>query len=349
MKKTHVAAVAIAAAVVIALAATVAYLQISPSQSGTSGQLSIMGVDPPISASGVSDSSIHYNSVYAHPAGSDMSSGWVQVAGSGNFDLMAGQGTAQTIATSQVNAAAYDAFKINVDSAKVTYQGQQYVATVASTTLTAQSQSKVQVNDSAKAAAVVDLRSFIMNTGNSSQPQFVFSATAVATAVPPQALLSLSLQLGGTADLSGNAWWSTFMTQTSTDVSSDVVLTATSVSVNLHNTGSASAEAQEVIVTPVSASLTGSATLPSSLSGSAVFTVGGSGSLQQTTSVQSAYLLTGGTTMSAGSSANLQFTGTIALNFGQGTLHISGIIPGQQYLVTVIGANTYTSAVVVAS
>ncbi len=351
MKKTYVAAVAIAAAFIIALAAAVADLQYQPSLTGQSGsgQLAVMGTDPPVTASGVSDSHIHYNSVSAHKAGSDMSSGWVQVSGSGDLDLMATQGSAQTIAASQVSAGTYDAVRFNVDSAKVTYQGQEYVATVASTTLTAQSQSKVQVNDSAKAAALVDLRTFIVNTGNTSNPQFIFSATAVATSVPPQALLSISLQLGSSADLSGQAWWTTFVAQTSTNVDLSAQLTSSNMVLSMHNSGEASADVQEVVVTPVSASAYASATLPSSFTGSAVFTVSGSGSLQQSTSIQSAALLTGGATLSSGGSTNLSYSGNIAMSFGAGTLHIAGVLAGQQYLVTVIGANTYASAIVVAS
>lgn len=348
MKKTFVAAVAITAAVLIALAAAVVYLQYLPSQSG-SGQLAIMGSDPAMAASGVSQSSIQYSSVSAHRAGSDMASGWTQVSGSGTLDLMASQGTAQTIATSQVNTGTYDAFRFNVDSAKVTYQGQEYVATVASTTLTAQSQTKVLVNDSAKAAALVDLRTFIVNTGNTSRPQFVFSATAVATSVPPQTLLSLSLQLGATADLSGSAWWTTFATQTSTDVAITGTLTSGTLMVNLHNSGYANAEVQEVVVTPISASAYGSASLPASFTGSAVFTVSGSGTLQQSTSLQAAALLEGGAQLNSGASTTLNFNGNVYMNFGSGSIQVNGVLTGQQYLVTVIGANTYASALVVAS
>ena len=180
MEKTFVAAIAIVAAIGIVLAAAVVLIQYqSPSQSGA-GKLAIMGTDPAVAASGVSDATIAYSSVYAHTAGSDMASGWTQVSGSGSMDLMASQGTVHTLAASQVSAASYDAFKFNVDSCKVVYQGQSYVTTVASTTITAESQSKVQVAANSSAAAVVDLRTFIENTATTSSPQFVFSATAGA-------------------------------------------------------------------------------------------------------------------------------------------------------------------------
>ena len=349
MKKTHVAAIAIVAALVIVLAAAIALVQYqSPSQSGA-GKLAVMGTDPAVAASGVSDATITYSSVYAHTAGSDMSSGWTQVSGSGSMDLMASQGTAQTLATSQVSAATYDAFRFNVDSCKVVYQGQSYVTTVASTTITAESQSKVQVNSSATAAAVVDLRTFIENTGSASSPQFVFSATAMATSVPPSTVAALSLQLGGTADLSAQGWWNAFVAQTSTSLDVSATLSGGSLTLELQNSGSANAQVQEVIVTPVSASGYAGVSLPASFSSSAVFTVSGSGSVQQDSSLQATAMLESGANISSGSSASLNYNGNIALGSTLGGVQISGILAGQEYIVTCIGANTYASTTVVAS
>ncbi|MDG6900795.1 MAG: DUF4382 domain-containing protein [Nitrososphaerota archaeon] len=349
MKKTIVAAIAIVAAIVIVLAAAVALVQYqSPSASG-SGKLAIIGTDPAVAASGVSDATIAYSSVYAHTAGSDMVSGWTQVSGSGSMDLMASQGTAQTLASSQVNAATYDAFKFNVDSCKVFYQGQSYVTTVASTTITAQSQSKVQVNSSSTAAAVVDLRTFIENTGSSSNPQFVFSATAEATNVPPSTLGSLSLQVGATASLSAQSWWSTFMSQTSASLNVGATLSSSSMVLEMQNSGNANAEIQEVIITPVSAWASAGASLPSSFSSSAIFTVSSSGTVQQSSSLQATALLSSGVTVSSGSAANLNFNGDINIGTAIGGVQVAGVVTGQQYIITCIGANTYASTTVVAS
>jgi Domain of unknown function (DUF4382) len=343
MKKTYVAAIAILAASVIVLAAAVALIQYQPSQSG-SGKLAIMGSDPAVASSGVSDATVAYSSVMAHPAGSDMASGWVQVSGAGTMDLMASQGTAKVLATSQVNAATYDAFRFNVDSCRVVYEGQTYAATVASTSLTAQSHNKVQVNSSSSAAALVDLRTFIMNTASSSSPQFVFSATAVATSVPPQSEATLSLQLGTTVDLSSEAWWSSFTSQTSTALNVAATVSSSSLVLNLQNSGSADAQVQEVIITPVSAFASLTASLPASFSGSAVFTASGSGSLQQSSTLQASTLLNSGAAVASGSTATLNYDGNIATSST-----FAGIVPGQQYVVTCIGANTYASTTVVAS
>jgi uncharacterized protein DUF4382 len=343
MKKTYVAAIAIAAAFVIVLAAAVALVQYQPSQTG-SGRLAVMGTDPPVTSSGVSDATASYSSVYAHQAGSDMASGWTQVSGSGTIDLMASQGTAQTLATSQVSAASYDSFKFNINSVNVVYQGQTYAATVASSTVTSTSQSQVLVASGSSAAAVVDLRTFVVNTAASSNPQFVFSASAVATSVPSSTLATLSLNIGGVVDLSGQAWWNTFVAQTSTNLNVAASLSSGSLSLQMQNSGSANAQAQEIIITPVSATTYTGASLPSSLSGSAVFTVSGSGSIQQSSAIQASSMLNGGASVASGASSTVNYTGSLST-----TSNFQGVVSGQQYIVTVIGANTYASTTVVAS
>lgn len=349
MKKTSVAAIAAIAALILVLAAAAALLQYqSPSHSG-SGKLTIMGTDPAVAASGVTDAQVSYSSVMAHQAGSDMASGWTQVSGSGTMDLMTSQSSAQALATSQVSAATYDAFKFNVDSCKVVYQGQTYAATVASTTLTAESQSAVHVNSSTSAAAIVDMRTFIQNTADTSRPQFVFSATAVATSVPPQTSATLTLTVGAIVDLSGETWWNSFVAQSSTHLGVVASLSGNSMVLNIHNTGSANGQVQEVIVTPVSASAFATATLPASFNSSAVFTVNGSGSVQQTTSLQASALLNSGASVNSGSSTNITFNGNISLNATISGVHVTGILTGQQYIITIIGANTYASTTVVAS
>ena len=347
MKKTTIATIAAVALLAVSAGVAIAYLQI-PQSPANAGQLSIFGTDPPVAASGVTYASVHYSSVAAHTAGSDMASGWTQVSGSGTLQLTGSAGAAQNLATSNVSAGAYDAFRFNVDSAKVTYQGRDYVATVASSTITAQSQNRVQVVHSAKAAAVVDLKTFLINTGTNSSPQFIFSASAAAQAIPSSALASLNLNVGSTATLSTQAWWSDFVASTTADVSLVSTVSGSSMTVNAVNTGSAKADIQEIIVTPISLTATASGSLPSSFTGSAVFTVNGTGTVQSTTSLQSTALLNAGASLASGASTTLSFNGNIQTNFGLVSVQLSGIVTGQEYLVTVIGANTYASTVVVA-
>jgi hypothetical protein len=126
-------------------------------------------------------------------------------------------------------------------------------------------------------------------------------------------------------------------------------LTSNSLNMQVRNTGNDSAHIQTVIVTPISVSGSANNSLPTSLSGSAVFTVDNRGSVQASNSLQAAALLDGtGTQLAPGTSTTLKYSGSMSLTFGLGSIQLSGIVSGQQYLVTVMGANTYVSAVVVA-
>ena len=60
-------------------------------------------------------------------------------------------------------------------------------------------------------------------------------------------------------------------------------------------------------------------------------------------------MLESGANISSGSSASLNYNGNIALGSTLGGVQISGILAGQEYIVTCIGANTYASTTVVAS
>jgi len=118
----------------------------------------------------------------------------------------------------------------------------------------------------------------------------------------------------------------------------------------MKNTGNDTANIQTVIITPISSGgAKASASLPTSLSGSAIFTVNSAGSLQASNSLQGAVLLGGSnSTLAAGSSTTLNYSGSISLGFGVIGIQLSGVVPGQQYLVTVMGANTFGSVVVTA-
>jgi len=319
-------------------------------QGSSTGDFAMWATDPPVVASGVTAATASYGALAVHSAGSSTTNGWTNIDGSGTINLMSSANVSQTVAAAKLQSGAYDMVRMSIKSASVTYEGKAYPATVASSNITSRLQSDVQVTSSQRAAAVLDLRTFVINAANSSQPQFVLSATAVSTTVPPSSTTSASMQVGAQTDLQGS-WWVGFNDQTSTRITiSSATLTSGSLSLQLKDTGNASANMQTIFITPVSA--TGSVTaqtLPSSFSSSAVLTVSGSGSVQSSNSLQVAALLGGsGAQCAAGSSTTLSYSGNISLGLGLAGIQLSGIVPGQQYLVTVMGANTYGSIVVTA-
>lgn len=314
------------------------------------GDFAVWATDPPVVASGVTAATATYDSLAVHTAGDSNSTGWVKLNATGTINLMSSANVSQTIASAKIQSGAYDIMRMGIKSATVTYHNQVYAATVASSNLTSKLQSQAQVSSTQSAAAIVDMRTFIINAANSSQPEFVFSACAKSTAVPPSQVTSTDTQVGSQTNLQGN-WWVGFNDQTSTNVTiTSTTLTSGSLDLQMKNTGNDTAHIQTIIITPVSSTTSlGVETMPASLAGSAVFTVGGSDSVQASNSLQAAALLGGnGTQCNAGSSTSLSYSGIISLGFGTVGLQLTGIIPGQQYVVTVMGANTYGSAVVTA-
>jgi uncharacterized protein DUF4382 len=319
-------------------------------QQGSTGDFAMMATDPPVVASGVTAASVTYSSIAVHSAGSGNASGWVQINDTGSINLMSSANVSQTIAAAKIQSGTYDMLRLGIQSASVTYHNQVYAATVASSSITARLQSDVQVSSAQSSAAIVDLRTFVINSANASTPQFVFSACARATTVPQGQVASSSLQVRAQTHLEGS-WWVAFKDQTSTNISiSAATLTSGSLGLQMKNTGNDTANIQTVIITPVSSgSAKATVTLPASLSGSAIFTVDAAGSLQAFNSLQGAVLLGGNnSTLAAGSSTSLNYGGSISLGFGVIGIQLSGIVPGQQYLVTVIGPNTFGSIVVTA-
>ena len=317
---------------------------------GSTGGFAMMATDPPVVASGVTAASVTYNSMAVHSAGSSNASGWVHLNGTGSISLMSTANVSQTIAAAKIQSGTYDMVRLGIQSASVTYHNQVYAAAVASSNLTARLRSNVQVSSGQSSAALVDLRTFVINSANASTPQFVFSACARATTVPQGQVASSSLQVGAQTQLQGS-WWVGFKDQTSTNISiSAATVTSGSLSLQMKNTGNDTAVIQTVVITPVqSGSARATVGLPTSLSGSAIFTVNSAGSLQASNSLQGAVLLGGNdSTVAAGSSTTLTYNGSISLGLGVIGLQLSGVVPGQQYLVTVMGADTFGSMVVTA-
>lgn len=322
----------------------------SKSSQGSTGDFAIMAADPPVVASGVTAATVTYSSLALHTAGSSNTTGWVQLNGTGTINLMSSDNVSQTIAAAKIQSGTYDTVRMGIQSASVTYHSQAYAAAVASSNITSKLQSDVQVTASQSSAAIVDLRTFVMNTGSSASPQFVFSACAKSTTVPPSQVTSASFQVGAQTQLQGS-WWVGFQDQTSTNITiASATLTSGSLDLRLKNTGNESAQIQTIAITPVSSGgLMATASLPASMSGSAIFTVSSAGSLQESNSLQGAVLLSGNSSqLAAGSSTTLDYSGSISLGFGVVGIQLTGVVPGQQYLVTVMGANTFGSAIVTA-
>jgi len=307
----------------------------------------MLATDPPVAASGISKIYLQYNGEGVHSAGSASASGWVRMNSEGAVELTSLANTTQTIASSKIKSGAYDMARLDVTSVAILYDGENYTASVPSDQLTASMNSQAQVNSSSPCAAVIDLHTVVVNAGNSTHPQFLFSASADA-AVIPSSDVSASLTVGAKTDFHSQSWWSQLIVRSAPALLiTSANMTSNSMSLTVRNTGDSNTTLRLVTITPASVS-GGAGILPPALTGSATFIINGDGTLSSSTQASLQTLLLGpGVNLAAGSSATLTYSGTIQLG-KSGLLTATGVLQGQQYLVTVISGDSAASLVVAA-
>jgi hypothetical protein len=361
-------ALGIVVILVIAAVAAAVVLSFPPSStstgttSGSNGRMAVMGTDPPYTSGGSSAEYEHYSNMAAHrtaasnqptttittAASGGSSSGWVKLNASGTLKLNTIVNASETMALANVTAGSYDSVRLYVDYALVTYNGKNYTAQTTSSQITASLNGNAQVSGSSTTVVIFDLRTVIINTGSTSSPQFVATYSARAQVVPSGSVTSASLQLGARVDLSGSAWFQTFVQGSAHLQITAAAMSSNSLNVTLKDTGAETANATLVIVTPVTALASVQIVIPDSLQGSAVFIVGPGGTLQASTSLLAQVASPGaGLAVSSSSSATLTFSGSI--QFGTTLGAQVGVVTGQSYFITVIGTNTVATTTMTAS
>jgi len=124
-------------------------------------------------------------------------------------------------------------------------------------------------------------------------------------------------------------------------------MTSDSLSLIVRDTGGSNTTLRLVTITPVTVA-GGGGSLPPTLTGSATFLINQNGSLSSSTQASLQTLLLGpGVNLGGGSSTTLTYNGTIQLG-KSGLLTATGVLKGEQYLVTVISGDSAASLVVVA-
>jgi len=248
-----------------------------------------------------------------------------------------------------VQTGTYDMVKLSIDSAVVTYNGKNYTATVRSNEVTASLDTSAQVSSSSTAAIIFDLRTLAVNTGNSTNPQFVIVSSARAGVISSSEVSSSSLSVGARTNINASAWFSAFASSGANLQITSVTLKSNSLTVTVRNTGAERANFTAVVLTPISILGSLQVDIPASFQGSAVFMVNPNLSLQATNSVSGDALFGGpgasiATSGSYGGTYNLSYQGTITF----GGLIGGGVQAGQSYLVTILGSNCEASTVVIA-
>jgi hypothetical protein len=315
---------------------------------GSQGTFSLLATDPPVTASGVGKIYLHYSGEDLHTAAAAAASGWVGLNSSGTIELTSLVNTSQTIASGKIKTGAYDMARLDVTSATVLYEGQNYTASLPNGQVNAKMNTQAQVNSSAPGAAVIDLHTVVMNAGNATEPQFLLSASAMATVVP-SVDVSPSVTIGAKADFHTEPWWNQFIIHSTASLQiTSANLTSNSLSLAVKNSGGGANTTLRLVTITPSNVVSGAAILPPTLTGSATLLINQDGTLSSSAQASLQSLVQGpGLDLAAGSSATLTYKGTIQLG-KNGLLTISGVLPGQQYLLTVVSTDSAASLLVTA-
>lgn len=331
------------------------------SQQGTPGTLTVLLTDPPHVPQGVTAVYVSYSDVSVHISEAGQQSGWRTVAQKGEINLMATLNVSQTIAAAKVPDGDYNAMRLNITSAMVTFEGKNYTAFVPHSELFIPiAKGGIEVNDTKPSAVLIDMSPMVINIGSLSNPEFIIRPSAVAFPVPSSQVTKEMERVGFRMGLVGKTWLSSIREGATANLRiTTASLSGASLMVSVKNTG-ANTTIRLVVVSALAQTLKGEVRdhLPAALFGSAVFFVEKNGSL-----VPLQQLIKGGShdhdmddiigllggsgySLPAGGTATFSFAGQVSLGFG---MQAQRIVAGQQYLITVLGTDALASTVVVAS
>ena len=366
---SRVAALVVAASILaIAIFAGIPLTQ-HPSGSTTSsaapaGTLTVLLTDPPHVPEGVTKVYITYSDLAVHVSEAGNQSGWSVLKDSGSIELLSTVNVSQTISSVKVANGDYNLLRFNISSAQVTYNGKNYTAFVPTSELTIPIIGGIEVNASKPSAIIINIEPTVFNIGSNSNPEFIIRHVAKGFPVPSSEVSEEMEHEGSRMSLSGKVWWKHLQEKFTANAQiSGATLTPSSLSFTVKNTGSDSTKLRLVVIGPLALSFSSAHDgIPGMLSGSAIFVVYQNdtlGPLQKFVLGQYSpgmerndfmrVLASEGYNLTAGASATLSYEGTITLGFQLVQIAAGqSVVPGQQYLVTVIGDEALASYVVVA-
>ncbi|HUI23080.1 MAG TPA: DUF4382 domain-containing protein [Nitrososphaerales archaeon] len=335
-----------------------------PSQgqaSGEQGVISVLVTDPPHVPAGVSAIYAYYIGLAVHRA-----QGWTTVMVAGEIELMGTVNVAQTLASANIPAGSYDQVKFDLTSALVTYNGANYTASVEGGHLAIRILGGAIVSSSQPSAALIDIQPMVVNVGSQTSPQFVLWAEARAFPVPQSQITATMRTEGNRFPLRGLSWWLNDENMANATLAvSGVSLSASSLNLTVADIGTTGTMLKLVVVSEATqtAGMMEDGSVPSAITGTAVFVVLANGTMAQfvpllhvslpmmsgesQTSVLDV-LRSPGYNLTAGSSIQLSYSGSIELSFGL-FAQPNGITSGNAYRITVVGDNTIASTEVTAT
>ncbi len=340
-------------AAVVAIGFIVAVLYVPQLGFGTTeigqGTMAVLLTDPPTVPENVSAVYIQYSRVQAHVASAGNQTGWHDLSGSGEINLMAVVNVSQTIANSNLPTGKFNGLRFNVTGVLITYrpnanvEKSNYTATIihGHNTLYVWIPEGINVTSAHMVAAMIDLTPTIVLTGSTSAPTFVFIPSARAYVIPTSSIPAESHSIGAKSDLSENSWWSSIEAGTRFAITG-VSLSPESLNITVTNEGSLPVNIRFAGVT-IQTTMSGE--MESMLKTSDIFVAQSGGTLVNlnTSSSDSVddQVAAGGVIVAPGHDIALTYTGSILIG-AQLQILFPGFMPqpiisGHYYMVWVQG------------
>jgi hypothetical protein len=328
------------------------------SGSGGSGTLAVLMTDPPTVPDGVTAVYINYTDIEVHIADAGNQTGWTTLTTSGEINLMSIVNESQTVAATNITSGKFNGLRFNVTSATVTFNGANYTADLVyqEHTLYVWIPGGIFITNGQTTGAMIDLSPTVLLVGTTTDPTFAFIPAATGYTLPANSIANHP-HIGDRNDwknkVSTAIWYMTKFQLTSASLSPGAL------SVSVSNTGNAT-----IIFHMVALTLTETPSggwMPSTPFGpisrnSEFFVVAPNGSLLALTSdtkmgaIQT--LAYAGYALAPGSSATFNYNGPVTMGgfaLFQGNAPTSGIVPGQKYIVTVLGSGQHAQTGVTAT
>jgi len=339
-------------------------IQTTPSSVvGQTGSLAVLMTDPPTVPAGVTSVIINYSNLAIHVSSAGNETGWHALNVQGQIDLMSVINSTQTVAEADITSGNFNALAFNVTSAIVTFHGVNYSADLVyqEHMLFVPIVGGINITDGQASAAVIDLTPTVLLLGNLTDPTFAFIPSARAYTIPAQSVGSLHLQVGDRDEIQNASWWVRILHGSKFEITG-ITLTPSSLSFNISNSGNSTLVFRIADLSSTTSPAGGNipvSNLASTLSISEVFVIEHNSTLVPITAVGNGIadklIDSAGYALPISASVSMRYSGNITLGAAQmqttTTRHLQTqkIIPGQKYVLTLIGNGLVAQAIVTAT
>ena len=325
--------------------------------SNLSGVLAVMITDPLTIPAGVTSIYVNYSDVQIHNSGNNNQSGWIDIGSSGVVNLLGVLNSTETIATGNISSGLFNALRLNVTGATITFQNSNYTANLIyqKHSFFVPVSGGISISGGLTAGVLLEMIPTVLLLGNTTDPSFAFIPAAKGFTLPDYSI-SGHPQVGNRDDFNGSISHQIHNLMHMQITS--VALSPNSLSITIQNTGASTIILKLVALTAVTNASGG--WVPSTPFGlvsktSEFFVIAPNSTMAPVTSTTNKQLVKAitisGYTLAAHNTITFTYLGAVsigALSLLQGSTPTQGVTLGQRYAATALGSGIYVKTLVTA-